>query len=115
MGAGATHGEFRREQCSLSARRPSRVIHVGIRLTFRLERPRQRQVETDIFGRILPRQRRSWLPLFGSMLAHGALLVLVPVIADEVAKTYSDDIDWSVFRVEPMRLRVPDVIYYTAP
>ena len=87
-----------------------------IRLKLRLTpRSRRQPAHVGIFGTAVAPQRRSWLPMFGSLAAHGVLIILVPIVADQVARTYSDDFVQPAYRVEWMKLRVPDVIFYEAP
>jgi hypothetical protein len=77
--------------------------------------PSRQPVVMGIFSTIAP-PRRPWIAILGSLVAHGALVALVPVLVNQLASFYSDDeIDWAAYRVEPMRLRVPDIIYYEAP
>jgi hypothetical protein len=88
-----------------------------IRLRFHLTRPFSSKppIQPALFSAGFTPQPRPWLPILGSLAAHGALVILIPLVADQLARTYYDDVDWSAYRVEPMRLRVPDVLYYAPP
>jgi hypothetical protein len=58
---------------------------------------------------------KPWLPMLGSLVAHGALLALVPLTADYLAQYYVDDLDWAAYHVEPLRVRtMPELVYYSA-
>ena len=87
-----------------------------IRLKVRFGPPLLRQpAQLGILGTAVAPQRRSWLPMVASLAAHGLMIVLLPIVADQVARTYSDDFVQPAYRVEWMKLQVPDVIYYEAP
>jgi hypothetical protein len=55
---------------------------------------------------------RRWLPMFGSVATHLAVLSVLPLVADQWRQYKADDFDWSTYRVEYRSVRVPDVLYY---
>src|SRR5215216_4968740 len=85
-----------------------------IRLIFRAGPPSRPQPASavGIFTTAFAPPPRPWLPMFGSLAAHGAVVVLMTLVADQLARHYAEDFDWSAYRVEMMRLRVPEPLYY---
>jgi hypothetical protein len=86
---------------------------MSIRLIFRLgskRRPPSTAV-AGIFTTSFAPPPRPWPAMFGSLAAHGLILVLTVLVADHMAREY-EGIDWSAYKVEIMRLRVPEAIFY---
>jgi hypothetical protein len=88
-----------------------------IRLIIRLGRRRANvteQAPVEIFRAAVENRKRLWLPMLGSLAAHVALVFLVSAATRQLTTYYADEIDWSSYRAEPLRVRVPKLHYYAA-
>jgi hypothetical protein len=54
------------------------------------------------------------LAVLGSVVAHVLIVVLLTVVSNYLAWLHEDDVDWSQYRAEPLRLHLSEVIYFSA-
>lgn len=80
-----------------------------VRIVLRQRPPRQDR--SALFSACASAPRRSF-SMCGSMAAHLVFVVLVRVASSHVAAYYSDEMDWSRYTVDVLRLRVPEPVYY---
>ncbi|HWQ53131.1 MAG TPA: hypothetical protein VN442_05565 [Bryobacteraceae bacterium] len=82
-----------------------------LRLRVRLSTPAP---EPIFFGTAVVQPRTRCLPLAASLAAHLLFLFLAPAIAEHISWFDRDVVDLSAYKVEYIRLRVPDPLYWRA-
>lgn len=73
-----------------------------------------RTVEPTLFGQAIVQPETRRLPFVASLTAHLLFLFLAPAIAEHVSWFDRDVVDFSAYKVEYIRLRVPDPLYWRA-
>jgi hypothetical protein len=78
-----------------------------LRIVLRLRPKRDDRPSLFSIGAPVPRR---WRAMCGSVAAHLVLVLLVRFVSEQVAAYYADEIDWSRYRVEVLRLRVAEPV-----
>src|SRR5690348_10070420 len=102
---------FRNSRISAGSYRHRRAMRIRLMMRF----GGKSATTSGMFLTAATTNPKPWLPMLGSLVAHGALLALVPLTADYLAQYYVDDLDWAAYHVEPLRVRtMPELVYYSA-
>lgn len=83
-----------------------------MRLRVRVTRSRRGPETITIFGSAEVQPRRRCLPLLGSLAAHMVFFLALSMLGEYASWLESEREDLSAYRVEYIRLRVPDPLYY---
>jgi hypothetical protein len=70
--------------------------------------------ELELFKSVTTSKRPKFQALLGSLALHIAMLALIAACSRYLSWYHEDDMDWSRFHVEPLRLRLAEPIFFNA-
>jgi hypothetical protein len=70
--------------------------------------------ESELFKSAMTKRRPNLRAFFGSLAVHVAMLALVVAVSQYLSWYHEDDVDWSRFHVEPLRLHLAEPIFFNA-
>jgi hypothetical protein len=68
-----------------------------------------------LFAAAVPGRRPRPVALAGSVAVHAAAVALLQLVSGYLSWLHEDDVDWSRYRVEPIRLHLPQTVYFSRP
>jgi hypothetical protein len=76
--------------------------------------PALRVEEVELFKSVMTRRRPKFRAFFGSLAVHVAMLALIVAVSRYLSWYHEDDVDWSRFHAEPLRLHLAEPIFFNA-
>jgi hypothetical protein len=70
--------------------------------------------ELELFKSVMTNRRPKFRAFFGSLAVHVAVLALIVAVSRYLSWYHEDDVDWSQFHAEPLRLHLAERIFFNA-
>src|SRR6185369_3747288 len=70
--------------------------------------------ELELFKSVMTRRRPKFRAFLGSLAVHVAMLALIVAVSRYLSWYHEDDVDWSQFHAEPLRLHLAEPIFFNA-
>ena len=70
--------------------------------------------ELELFKSVMTRRRPKFRAFLGSLAVHVAMLALIVAVSRYLSWYHEDDVDWSRFHAEPLRLHLAEPIFFNA-